>query len=98
MTIILKLSYIAYSILNIRSLNLVLIKKNQQLHSRCQYWNENETATDHGRFVHKANAVIHSRSTCVKKSIFSLMSRLNAFTNVIVQSRPTLISEVYIPH
>ena len=33
-TIILILSYISYSILNIRSLNLLLIKKDQQLHSR----------------------------------------------------------------
>ena len=48
------LCYIAYSILNIRSLNLVLIKKNQQLHSRSQYWNDNEAA--HGGFVHKANS------------------------------------------
>ena len=47
--------YIAYCILNIRPLNLVLIKKNQQLHSRSQYWNDNEAATDHGGFVHKAN-------------------------------------------
>ena len=39
-----KLSYITYSILHIRPLNLVLIKKNQQLHSRSQYWNDNEAA------------------------------------------------------
>ena len=31
-----------------RPLNLVLIKKNQQLHSGSQYWNDNEAATDHG--------------------------------------------------
>ena len=41
--------------MHIRPLNLVLIKKNQQLHSRSQYWNDNEAATDHGGFVHKAN-------------------------------------------
>ena len=33
-----------------------------------------------------ANAVVDSCSTCIRKSIFSLMSRLNASTNVIVQS------------
>ena len=37
--------YIAYSVLNIRPLNLVLIKNNHQLHSRPQYWNDNEAAT-----------------------------------------------------
>ena len=31
-----------------RPLNLVLIKKNQPLHSGYQYWNDNEAATDHG--------------------------------------------------
>ena len=56
--IILKLSYIVYSILNIRPLKLVLIKKNQQLHSQSQYWNGNEAATDHGGFVHKANCSV----------------------------------------
>ena len=34
--------------LHIRPLKLVLIKKNQQLHSGYQYWNDNEAATDHG--------------------------------------------------
>ena len=42
------IKYITYSILHIRPLNLVLIKKNQQLHSGYQYWNDNEAATDHG--------------------------------------------------
>ena len=41
---------------NIRPLNLVLIKKNQQLHSRSQYWNDNEAAPANGGFVNKANA------------------------------------------
>ena len=36
-------------------LHLVLIKKNQQLHSRSQYWNDNEAAPANGGFVHKAN-------------------------------------------
>ena len=54
-TIILKLSYVAYSVLNKRPLNLVLIKKNQQLHSRPQYWNDNEAAPANGGFVNKAN-------------------------------------------
>ena len=49
------LLYITYSILHIRPLNLVLIKKNQQLHSRSQYWNDNEAAPANGGFVHKAN-------------------------------------------
>ena len=40
---------LTYSILHITPLNLVLIKKNQQFHSRSQYWNDNEAATDHGR-------------------------------------------------
>ena len=40
-----------------------------------------------------ANAVVDSCSTCIGKSIFSLMSRLNTSTNVIVQS--TLNSDVY---
>ena len=31
-----------------KPLNLVLLKKNQQLHSGSQYWNDNEAATDHG--------------------------------------------------
>ena len=51
----LKLSYVAYSVLNIRPLNLVLIKKNQQLHSQSQYWNDNEAAPAIGGFVNKAN-------------------------------------------
>ena len=33
-------------------------KKNHQLHSRSQYWNDNEAATDHGGFV-----AIHVRVT-----------------------------------
>ena len=41
-----------------------------------------------------ANAVIHSCSTCTRQGIFSLMSRLNASTNVIVQS--TFNSGLYI--
>ncbi len=59
--IILKLSYVAYyqySVLNIRPLNLGLIKKNQQLHSRPQYWDDNETAPANGGFVNKANGSI----------------------------------------
>ena len=40
-----------------------------------------------------ANAVVDSCSTCIRKSIFSLMSRLNTSTNVIVQS--ALNSDVY---
>ena len=40
-----------------------------------------------------ANAVVDSCSTCIRKSIFSLMSRLNTSTNIIVQS--TLNSDVY---
>ena len=40
-----------------------------------------------------ANAVVDSCSTCIMKSIFSLMNRLNTFTNAIVQS--TLNSDVY---
>ena len=51
----LKLSYVAYTVLNIKPLNLVLIKKNQQLHSRSQYWNDNEAAPANGGFVNKAN-------------------------------------------
>ena len=42
-----------------------------------------------------ANAVVDSCSTCIRKSIFSLMMRLNTSINVIVQS--TLKSDVYIP-
>ena len=53
----LKLSYVAYSVLNIRPLNLVLIKKNQKLHSRPQYWNDNEAAPVNGGFVNKANSL-----------------------------------------
>ena len=55
MTIILILSYVAYSVLNIRPLNLVLMKKKQQLHSRSQYWNDNEAAPANGGFVNKTN-------------------------------------------
>ena len=40
-----------------------------------------------------ANAVVDSCSTCIRKSSFSVMSRLNMSTNVIVQS--TLNSDVY---
>ena len=40
-----------------------------------------------------ANAVVDSCSTCIRKSIFSLMMRLNTSINVIVQS--TLKSDVY---
>ena len=40
-----------------------------------------------------ANALVDSCSTCIRKCIFSLMSRLNTSTNVIVQS--TLNSDVY---
>ena len=39
-----------------------------------------------------ANAVVDSCSTCIRKSIFSLMMRLNTSINVIVQS--TLKSDV----
>ena len=45
---------LTYSILHIRPLNLVLIKK-KQLHSRSQYWNDNDAAPANGGFVHKAN-------------------------------------------
>ena len=38
-------------------------------------------------------AVVDSCSTCIRKSIFSLMSRLNTSTNISVQS--TLNSDVY---
>ena len=31
-------------------------KKNQQLHSRPQYWNDNETAPANGGFMNKANS------------------------------------------
>ena len=43
------------------------------------------------------NAVVDSNccSTCIRKSIFSLMSRLNTSKNVIVQSGCTLNSDVY---
>ena len=40
-----------------------------------------------------ANAVIDSCSTCIRKSIYNLMNRLNTSTNEIVQS--TLNSDVY---
>ena len=40
-----------------------------------------------------ANAVVDSCSTCIRKSIFSLMMRLNTSINVIVQS--TVKSDVY---
>ena len=42
-----------------------------------------------------ANAIVDSCSTCTRKSIFSLMMRLNTSKNVIVQSRPTLKSDLY---
>ena len=42
-----------------------------------------------------ANALVDSCSTCIRKSMFSLMSRLNTSTNVIVQSTGTLNSDVY---
>ena len=72
-SIILKLSYIAYFMLNIMPLNLVLIKKNQQqLHSRSQYWNDNEAATANGGFVHKANIV--SKATDLKLFITTAKS------------------------
>ena len=41
------------------------------------------------------NALVESCSTCIRKSIFSLMSRLNTSTNIIVQCRPTINSDVY---
>ena len=37
-------------------LNLVLIKKNQQSHSRSQYWSDNEAAPANGGFLNKANS------------------------------------------
>ena len=40
-----------------------------------------------------ANGVVDSCSTCIRKSIFSLMSRLNTSTNLFVQT--TLNSDVY---
>ena len=40
-----------------------------------------------------ANAVVDSCSTCIRKSIFSLMSRLSTSTNLNVQS--TINSDVY---
>ena len=43
--------------------------------------------------VRFANAVVDSSCTCIRKSIFSLMSRLDTSTNVIAQS--TLNSDVY---
>ena len=50
-----EINYIAYSILNTRPLNLVLIENNQNLHYRSQYWNDNKAALANGGFVHKAN-------------------------------------------
>ena len=38
--------------------SLVLIKKNHQLHSRPQYWNDNEAAPGNGGFVNKANSLM----------------------------------------
>ena len=38
-------------------------KKNQQLHSRSQYWNDNEAAPANGGFVNKANIVLPTSST-----------------------------------
>ena len=40
-----------------------------------------------------ANAVVDSCSTCIRKRIFSLMSRLNTSTNIIVLS--TINTDVY---
>ena len=58
-----------HNIFHIRPLNLVLIKKNQQLHSRSQYWNDNEAAPANGGFVHKANTVTPAtRSTSISES------------------------------
>ena len=46
-----------YSIFHIeyKAIEFRLIKKNQQLHSRSQYWNDNEAAPANGGFVNKAN-------------------------------------------
>ena len=52
-----------HNILHIRPLNLVLIKKNQQLHSGYQYWNDNEAATDHGGVM--ADSCIRRMAHCV---------------------------------
>ena len=72
MTIILKLSYVAYSVLNIRPLNLVLIKKNQQLHSRPKYWNDNEAAPANSGFVNKANGYVGPISRMCQSAYFQL--------------------------
>ena len=45
------------SLIEYKAIEFSIKKKNQPLHSRSQYWNDNEAATDHGGFVHKANAV-----------------------------------------
>ena len=45
-----------HSIFHIRPLHLVVIKIKNKLHSRSQYWNDNEAELCHGRFVHTANA------------------------------------------
>ena len=71
-TIILQLCYITYSILHIRPLNLVLIKKNQHLHSRSQYWNDNEAAPANGGFVHKANSSKYMPTFFVQAGIANL--------------------------
>ena len=41
-----------------KAIELVLIKKNQQLHSRSQYWNDNEATPANGGFVNKANTAV----------------------------------------
>ena len=76
-TIILILSYVAYSVLNIRPLNSVLIKKKQQLHSRSQYWTDKEAAPANGGFVNKANKPHYAR-ICVN-SFAQLCLRTTAY-------------------
>ena len=38
-----------------KAIEFSTIKKNQQFHSRPQYWNDNEAAPANGGFVNKAN-------------------------------------------
>ena len=68
-----------YSIFHIeyKAIEFSTNKKNQQLQSRSQYWNDNEAAPANGGFVNKANAIwkmTHSQK-CVTTCFDSFMQK-----------------------
>ena len=86
--------YSINSILNIRPLNLVLIKKNQQLHSRSQYWNDNEAAPANGGFVRKARFILLTPSVSDKYCRRRLRPSLSRADQTKKYERSSVVADI----